>query len=336
MESRDGGYSWNSATKDNGIPNKWVNTTYWLTFDKDIKGKAWAVMSGTHDLPRPKMWRKKGTGEFTGGILTTDDGGKTWRPVSNALGEAAFTHILIDPASDKNARTLYACAFGKGVYKSIDGGKTWALKNNGLPQKEPFAWRITRREKDGALFLVISRRSERGIGNEEDGAVYRSDDGAATWTRLPLPDGVNGPTSIGIDEDNPKHLLLSAWGRANDIPDSPDTNGGIYASGDEGHSWHQTLARDQHIHDITYDKRNKTWYACGFNSSAYRSPDNGNTWQRIKGYNFKWGKRVEPDPVHPGNLYIITFGGGVWYGPDTGDSTDKEDITTPVLSYDHE
>jgi photosystem II stability/assembly factor-like uncharacterized protein len=336
MESRDGGYSWNSATKDNGIPNKWVNTTYWLIFDKDVKGKAWAVMSGTHDLPRPKMWRKKGIGEFTGGILTTDDGGKTWRPVSNALGEAAFTHILIDPASDRNARTLYACAFGKGVYKSVDGGKTWALKNNGLPQKEPFAWRITRRDKDGALFLVISRRSERGIGNEEDGAVYRSDDGAATWTRLPLPDGVNGPTSIAIDEDNPEHLLLSAWGRANDTANSPDTNGGIYASDDEGHSWHQTLARDQHIHDITYDKRNKTWYACGFNSSAYRSPDNGNTWQRIKGYNFKWGKRVEPDPVHPGNLYIITFGGGVWYGPDTGDSTDKEDITTPILAYDHE
>ena len=41
------------------------------------------------------------------------------------------------------SRTLYACAFGRGVYKSVDGGKTWTQKNNGIAGNEPFAWRIT-------------------------------------------------------------------------------------------------------------------------------------------------------------------------------------------------
>lgn len=333
MESHDGGYSWNSDTKDNGIPHNWINSTYWLTFDKAIKGRAWAVMSGIHDLPRPKMWRKAGVSGYTGGILTTADGGKTWQPVSAAIGEAAFTHILIDPMSKKDSRTLYACAFGKGVYKSTDGGKTWDLKNKGLPPKEPFAWRIIRRDIDGALFLIISRRGEKGIGNDDDGALYKSVDGAETWMKINLPAGTNGPTSLTIDADNPRRLLLSAWGRENDGPFSPDTGGGIFISDDEGATWKQALSKDQHIHDITYDSRNKTYYACGFNSSAYRSEDKGETWQRIKGYNFKWGKKVEPDPVHAGKVFIITFGGGIWYGPEKGDSTDKEDIITPVLSY---
>ncbi|HEY0273271.1 MAG TPA: hypothetical protein VGC22_08810 [Chitinophaga sp.] len=333
MESRDGGNSWKSDTKNNGIPAAWVNNTYWLAFDGEVKGKAWAVMSAIHDLPRPKMWRKAGISAFNGGIVTTDDGGNTWRPVSTAIGEAAFTHILIDPASKKASRTLYACAFGKGVYKSLDGGKTWQLKNKGLPQREPFAWRIVRLDKDGVLFLIISRRNEKVIGNIDDGAIYRSDDGAETWKPLTLPEGTNGPTSLVVDADHPARLLMSAWGKANEGAFTEDTGGGIFISGDEGKTWKQVLGSDQHIHDITYDGSSHTYYACGFNSSAYRSQDNGVTWQRIPGYNFKWGKRVEPDPVHPGKIFIITFGGGVRYGPGAGDSTQPEDITTPVLSY---
>jgi len=172
MESNDGGASWKSATINNGVPHSWRNTTYWLALDPEVKGRAWAAMSGTHDLPRPKMFRKNGVKGYKGGVLVTEDGGKSWKPVSSDIGEAAITHVLIDPSSNKGARTLYACAFGKGVYKSIDGGKKWKQKNNGITGDEPFAWRITRRDKDQALFLIVNRRSEDGgIGNSGDGAL---------------------------------------------------------------------------------------------------------------------------------------------------------------------
>ncbi len=172
MESRDGGRSWGSATKDNGIPRAWQGNTYCLAFDPEVKGKAWAVMSSIHDLPRYKMWRRNGLAGFDGGILVTEDGGKSWQPVSRDIGEAAMTHILIDPSSNKESRTLYACAFGKGVYKSTDGGKTWKQKNNGITGKEPLTWSISRRVKDGALFLIVNRKSETGsIGSDQDGAT---------------------------------------------------------------------------------------------------------------------------------------------------------------------
>ena len=335
MESKDGAISWTSVSrKNNGIPRNWSNSTYWMVCDPEVKGKIWAVMSSTHDLPRPKMFRAKGTAGYRGGIVLTEDGGKSWQPVSADIGESAVTHILIDPRSNKGARTLYACAFGKGVYKSVDGGKTWVQKNNGIEGKEPFAWRIWKREKDGTLFLVVCRRSEDGsIGNDEDGAVYRSDNGAESWTKVTLPEGTNGPMSIEFDPKNPSGLLLSAWGRATKEPDSPDTGGGIFLSKDDGKTWKQVLGKDQHIHDITYDPRNRTFYACGFESSAYRSEDQGETWKRIKGYNFKWGKRVDLDPRDPEKIFVVTFGGGVWYGPAKGDPKAVEDIITPVAAY---
>ncbi|MEP7106977.1 MAG: hypothetical protein ABI760_03330 [Ferruginibacter sp.] len=333
MESKDGGASWESATKNNGIPRNWQNSTYWLAFDPEIKGKAWAAMSDVHDLPRPKMFRKKGIKGYKGGVVVTEDGGKSWMPVSGDIGEAAITHLLIDPSGNKNARTLYACAFGKGVYKSVDGGKTWNQKNKGISGTEPFAWRITRSEKEGTLFLVITRRSDDGsIGNSGDGALYRSDDGAESWKPVALPAETNAPMSLMIDNEQDGRLLISAWGRATKGKLSPDKGGGIFLSGDDGKIWKAVLQKDQHIHDITYDPRNKTFYACGFGGSAYRSLDRGYTWSRIKGYNFKWGKRVDPDPLDPGKIYIITFGGGVWHGPSEGDENSLEDIVTPVLN----
>jgi len=331
MESFDGGTSWQSGTKNNGVPRAWTNSTYWMTFDPEVKGRGWAVMSQDHDLPRPKMFRNRSISTYKGGVLLTNDAGKTWQPVSQDIGETAATHILFDPTSDKNARTLYMCAFGKGIYKSIDGGKSWMQKNKGLEGAEPFVWRIERRDTDGTLFLVVSRRSEDGsIGNPLDGALYKSTDGAESWTKMNLPEGCNGPTSLLVDKQHPKKLILSAWGKASQGKYTPDTGGGIYISEDEGATWTHVMAYDQHIHDITFDQRNGRYYACGFNASAYYSEDGAKSWTRIKGFNFKWGKRVEPDPRDPDKVFIITFGGGTWYGPAKGDPNAEEDIVPPL------
>ena len=332
IESVDETKSWLSATKDNGVPRPWVNTTYWITFDPEVKGRGWAVMSGTHDLPRPKMFRSKdGVTKYRGGILLTNDSGKTWEVVSSSIGEFAPTHIFFDPTSDKNSRTLYVCGFGKGVYKSTDGGITWVQKNKGIEGDEPFAWRIERRESDGTLFLVVSRRSEDGsIGNEYDGALYKSVDGAESWTKMALPEGCNGPTYLLTDVKNSDGLLLAAWGKSTSGKFTPDTGGGIFFSEDDGKTWTQVMQNDQHIHDLTFDDRNNRYYACGFNASAYYSEDDGRTWNRIKGYNFKWGKRVDLDPRDHEKIFIITFGGGTWYGPAKGDENALEDIVTPL------
>jgi hypothetical protein len=87
------------------------------------------------------------------------------------MAETAVTHVLLDPASPIGSRTLYACGFGRGVFKSVDNGMSWTLKNVGVEKEQPFAWRLVR-ANDGTLYLVVASRSEDGsIANAQDGAL---------------------------------------------------------------------------------------------------------------------------------------------------------------------
>jgi photosystem II stability/assembly factor-like uncharacterized protein len=325
FRSEDGGDTWTGSTT--GIPRAWRNTTYWLAFDPEVKDLVWGGFSGTHDLPRPKMWRRTDPARFRGGVAVSTDGARHWTLSKAGMEESAVTHVLLDPRSPKGRRTLYAAAFGRGVYKSTDNGRTWALRNKGLAadaRNQPFAWRLTL-APDRSLYLVVARRSERGrMGDRDDGALYRSTDGADTWQTVPLPAGTNGPNALTVDPDDPRRLYLSAWGVTR--PDG-DTGGGIFVSTDAGATWRNVLPEAQHVYDVTVDPRDpRVLYACGFDQAAFRSADRGETWARIRGFNFKWGQRVIPDPVDASKIYVTTFGGSVWHGPARGDPNATEDV----------
>ena len=330
FRSEDDGRSWTRSV--DGVPHKWANTTYWLAFDPGVQGKVWGAMSEVHDLPRPKMWRRTDTATYQGGICVSLDGGRTWKPSNQGMPETAPTHILLDSSSPVGKRVLWVAAMGRGVYKSTDDGVTWTLKNNGIGQKLPLAWRLAR-AADGTLYVVIARRSDDGsIGTAGDGALYKSTDGAESWSTVNLPAGTNGPNGLAIDPHDPQRLYLAAWGRAAGMN---GVGGGIYLSSDGGRTWKSVFYGDQHVYDVTIDPRNANiLFASGFESSAWRSDDRGEHWTRIPGYNFKWGHRVSPDPTDPSVIFISTFGGGVWHGPPEG-AQGHADIATPVMQPGH-
>ena len=326
FRSEDGGVSWTSSTA--GVPTDWLNTTYWIVFDPQVRGRMWSVNSNTHDLPRPKMWRHNSVLNYKGGVCRSDDGGRNWTKSNAGMDETGATHILLDPASPVDARVLYVAGFGRGIYKSSDGGRSWALKNEGITQKQPFAWRLAR-SSNGTLYAVVARRSEDGsIANAGDGALYRSTDGAEHWQPVSLPEGTNGPNGLAIDPQSPDRLYLAAWARATG---AHGDGGGIFLSQDGGKSWKQVLDKDRHIYDITIDPADpKVLYAAGFESSAWRSANRGLHWDRIPGFNFKWGQRVIADPLDHNKIYITTFGGSVWHGAINGEER-PVDIATPAL-----
>lgn len=324
--SDDGGRSWHGSSE--GIPAEWRNTAYWLAFDPAQRGLMWGAFSGTHDLPRPKMWRTRSPRTFTGGVAVSKDGGRHWQPSNANLPQDSVTHILLDPTSPVGMRTLYACAFGRGVYKSTDNGKAWTQKNNGIAGEEPFAWRITAAQ-DGTLYLIVARRSEgREPSPAGNGAVYRSTDKAEHWQAMALPAGVTGPTGLEVDPRDSQRLYLTAWGQEGE---AADRNGGVYVSDDGGKSWRSLFTYSQHVYDLAIDPRQPdTLYIAGFDAAAYRSTDRGAHWTRIRGFDFKWGHRVIVDPNDPSQIYITTYGGGVWHGPAAGDPHARETILTPV------
>jgi len=196
------------------------------------------------------------------------------------MDETAFTHILLDPASPAGKRTLYACGFGIGVYKSTDNGMSWQLKNDGIKEFDPFAWRIVRSD-DGALYLIVARANEGRFGEMGgSGALYRSVDGAEHWEKIRLPEGVNGPTGLAIDPRDNRRIYLTAWGQEHE---GVDVGGGVFLSTDGGQSWKPVFSQSQHVYDVTIDpKAPDSLYICGFDAAAFRSTDAGLHWSRIR------------------------------------------------------
>ena len=313
MHSFNGGESWVHGIE--GIPSNWRNTCYWLEFDPEVEGRVWGAWAQAHDLPRNKMFRSGGLkSTYEGGIALSDDSGRSWQKKNSGMAyNAVCTHVLIDPGSPVDSRTLYACAFQKGVYKSTDGGESWTLVNNGLGSNLN-CWRMARLP-DGTLYLLVFRN--RLDSTDYDGFLYRSDDQAQSWQVVPLPEGYNSPGDLLIDPENPQRMYLCCWPWKFEY--EWDIRGGVLLTEDGGQSWRQIFDESSHAYATAFDPHNpSTIYLGTFDNSIWRSSDRGETWQRVPGFNFKWGYRPCPDPYHPGMLYMSTFGGGVYYGPASG------------------
>ncbi len=324
------GKSWIRSAQ--GVPPEWANTCYWIVFDPDIKDKMWSVWSYLHDFPRGKMTRNpkwKETGK--GGVCISDDGGITWSPSFAGMGfNSPATSIVLDPQSPPGNRTLYASVFSKGVFKSTDDGKTWQLKNYGL-EENTCAFELTLTSK-GVLFLTVSITPVHKDGNKGtefySGAVYRSSDGAETWTKLHITDRPLFPNGIDYDQANPDKIYLGCWAdielsdlTGSDVVRATGGNkliempGGIFLSEDGGNTWRSIFDDNQYVYDVTVDHYNPGRLYCNtFNKAAWRSDDYGKTWKKIKGYDFHWGHRIIVDQNDPELVYITTFGSSVWHG----------------------
>ena len=319
FHSTNGGRSWQHSIK--GVPEEWINTCYWVVFDPQVKGRAWSAWGNAHDLPRPKMFRDGNFARYKGGVARTDDGLATWKESSNGMPEnTVTTHLVLDPKSPANRRTLYAAGFGKGIFKSTDDGRTWSLKNRGV-NGNMNAWRLVL-TPDGTLYLLVARGLEQG--REVDGALYKSTDGAESWQSVALPPGVNAPNDLVFDHTNARRMYLAAWPRTTD---GVEKHGGLYATEDGGNRWRVVFNPSAHVYGVALDPaRPSTVFINTFDGAAYRSDDRGVRWQRLGGYNFKWGHRPVPDPHNRGMLYLTTFGSSVWHGPAQGVRGAFEDI----------
>jgi len=320
FDSRDGGKSWVHSL--NGVPRQWVNTCYWVEFDPEVPNRAWTVWGSGHDLPRSKMFGPN-FDRFVGGVCKTDDRFVTQRKSNRGMNEYSnCTHILLDPDSPAGMRTLYVCAFGKGVYKSVDDGNTWKLCNNGIDSGNLNAWRIVR-DSRGTLYLIVARGGK-DWEPENPGALYVSYDKAESWQKVNLPEGVTGPNGLAVDPRDEKHLYLACWPRY-DL--THEFAGGIYESFDGGKTWVNIYDERAHVYDVTIHPENPdVLFFTGFNSGVFRSDDGGKSWYRLKGFRFKWGHRVIVDTYNPGMIFVTTFGGSVYHGSEYGDPDAVESV----------
>jgi photosystem II stability/assembly factor-like uncharacterized protein len=154
--------------------------------------------------------------------------------------------------------------------------------------------------------------------------VYYSDDEAETWKKLQLPEGVNGPHDLLIHPSDPGIMYISCWPRS---LSGQDSHGGVIKTSDGGKTWNRVFDDRVRVNSAAFDPlKNDILYVNTFQNAAYRSPDAGNSWDRIQGYRFKWGQRAIPDIHNPGMLFLTTYGGSLFYGPSEGIPGIADDI----------
>lgn len=324
--SNDAGETWTWA-RDTG-PN-----TYEIAFDPDVPGCMWAAFSSVHDIPNNNIVISNHTSRGPGCVGFSEDFGDTWRGLSNGLPggadgklydwsmpgatDAPVTSIILDPRSPKDARTLYATLWERGLFRSDDSGKTWRDVSQGLgaPGVNMRVCRV-RLHRDGTLFCLVTGLMIDGSLTRQGVGLYRSRDNAASWEKITASHPLRWPTDFEMDPRDSKVIYLGAC----DPPDG-EGEGGLFKTTDGGKSW-RLLKREGSRHfGATLDPRNpdRVYMTLNYNEGTrpplWLSRDAGQTWTPFEDYPFCSAHRVHFNPAEPKAIYVTGYGGSAWKGP---------------------
>jgi photosystem II stability/assembly factor-like uncharacterized protein len=262
--------------------------------------------------------------------------GMRWRLVGPFRGGRALAAIGV-PAEPNR---FYFGAVGGGVWRTDNAGRTWESVFDDQPIASIGAIAVAPSNPE-VLYVgsgEADMRSDISYGN----GMYKSSDGARTWTRIGLEDS----RQIGrilVDPKDADLVFVAALGHAY----GPNAQRGVFRSRDGGKSWQRVLFKDENTGaiDLAFDPSNpKTIFAAlwqtrrppwnvyppsnGPGSGLYRSDDGGDNWRPITGAGFpseKLGRiGIAFAPSDPRRVYaIVDAKEGGLYSSGNGGSTWK-------------
>ncbi|MCX6876043.1 MAG: hypothetical protein NTW21_19885 [Verrucomicrobia bacterium] len=309
--SLDAGATWHRWGDGDRAP--WPNTCYQLAFDPDEKGLLWGAFSNIHDIPNENIISGRHNANGPGGICVSRDFGDSWQQSNTGLPVAPATSVIIDPASPRGSRTLYAGVFGHGVFKSTDHGKSWLATGAGLGSAANRRVVRVQLHQDGTLFALVTALRQAGQFVADGPGLFRSPDGGKHWAIVNAAQPLKWPKDFAVDPANSRHLLLAA-------ADAGDETGGLYATRDAGQTWARILRQGPQHFSAAFSPFHRGWiYATLTEGSPgpalWLSQDDGATWRPFASLPFRNAQRVTFDPADPDKIYLTTFGASVLCGP---------------------
>ncbi len=220
FRSDDHGDTW---TEIEAFANAPEAATWCVPLDPPLPGRARALVVDAEDPS--KLW----VGVEVGGIMSTADGGETWR--LDRPGDNPDLHVMC--AHPEQPSTLFASTgYGRedhiaeeiegnaGVFRSDDRGRTWHYAWAGITPRYSRPMCIDWRAPFG--LTVASAPTAFSSYRDEDGAgamLFRSEDHGRSWRSL--CDEAHSPSTANI------HGLTV----------DPDSSGGVVIGTDTGEVW---------------------------------------------------------------------------------------------------
>ena len=225
-----------------------------------------------------------------------------------------------------DSRTMYA-ATTTGLLKTTDCGANWSAANSGLPASFRLSHVAIDPQNGDTIYVGILPTGWMN-GRPLDGGVFKSTDGGAVWTSLPL-DATTSPETgsfsgpLSIDPHNPSTLFvggsLSSGAQSNPW--------GLFESTDGGSTWtHTSFGNDATA--VAFDAQHAGTLYVGVGWGVSKSTDEGVSWTKLP-----LPQDAIPDdcdicvPVHvlavdPQRPNAIYIGGtsGLWKSTDDGAS----------------
>ncbi|NBW36165.1 MAG: glycosyl hydrolase [Cytophagia bacterium] len=259
-----------------------------------------------------------------GGVAKTDDGGTTWKNISDgffkvgSIGDIAVCETdpnVIYVGTGEHAVRGVMTSYGDGVYKSTDGGTTW--KNIGLEKTRHISDVVVHPTNSDVVYVAAQGTVH---GANTDRGIYKSIDGGATWKKTLFVDENTGASSLSMDMTNPRILYAATWQHRR-YPWKVESGGAgcaIWKSTDAGETWSKIIdglpkemgkigvsvsrANPNRVFAIVEAEKSK--------AGLYRSDDGGKKWnllstdQNITSRSWYY-MEVFADPVNADVVYVL-------------------------------
>ncbi len=246
------------------------------------------------------------SGNSTGGVFKSIDGGKTFEPSNfineeSSLARSNVSSIAIDP-TDNNV--VYAGTEKKDLYISRDGANSWSLLQSGLLNID----NIVINPFNTNTFYISGMYQGRG-------SIIKTIDGGETWDRIYVEpaDGTN-ITAMTMSAENGAVIYLGTSG------------GTIAKTVNAGNTWENLYLATDTVVDLAIDSvDDNTLYALIGISDIVKSRDDGATFESIRN---DIDRDSETEKLFEGSLYSMTVSpyvsGDIAVGTDSGVSRSKD------------
>ena len=271
-----------------------------------------------------------------GGVWKTNDAGRTWKPITDALATGSIGAVEVAP-SDPNIIYIGSgeglqrpdLSTGDGMYRSSDAGRSWSHLGLRDGQQIPRI-AIDPRNADRLFVAVLGHP----YGPNTERGIYRSVNGGQSWEQVLYKDENTGGADVVLSPDDPNTVYAVLWEARQGPWENAawsGPNSGLFKSTDGGVTWTQLAGGLPTTADglgrlgigisPSDPKRIYVTATAGEKSGIYMSTDAGATWTRTTSDQrfFGRGDDFAAITVHPTDPNTIFSGNVVaWKSTDAG------------------